>query len=482
MEEKFNDAIPEEAYVPMAESADFSSAAAIRRHPGARIAWENYLRCLFLTGIIFLVGLMAWQPSQLKFSLIMSLTNPSRGENLAWRPEEEPLPPPPEIRRVRPPAEWRPGSATVASAAVVNSRPGARAAGQYAGTIVGTGWRRTSFNPWNWREDAANGKQRTPDLAAQPPQKPESTFRAGPGLSWGDGFAATATNGRGTGGTPGLGSIPSLAPLTPLPSMNGNGAPTSIPLLPPPSFESSARPGEGLGIPQLPPPVPTTKSQENTNGQVQASESPLPTARSNLEPMASMAPPSLPQAAAPRPTESAPPSAAPAAKAKTEEAVDWKNREITKQIPGAYLTIYPKLKFIGLCVPGQGYIRKYNQVGIPSDTAGPKMGARDNRTPYGKYYIADRHHDEDGPRLYLSWPSPDDARRIGLEPAKIAEVENAWRTQDLPPQNTVAGGGLGITGLRNWVEVTEGGFTLTEPQMEEIFTALPDKAWVFIQQ
>jgi hypothetical protein len=177
-----------------------------------------------------------------------------------------------------------------------------------------------------------------------------------------------------------------------------------------------------------------------------------------------------------------PPEGTPARpEAQPAETADWLNREITGPIPGAYLTIYPKLRFIGLCVPGQGYVRKYQQVGVPADLFGAKLSARDGRVPYGGYYIAERHRDRDGPRLFLSWPSPGDARRIGLNPGRLAEVENAWRRRALPPQNTEAGGGVGLNGLRNWVEVTEGGFSLEAPHMEEIFTALPDGAWVFIQ-
>lgn len=166
----------------------------------------------------------------------------------------------------------------------------------------------------------------------------------------------------------------------------------------------------------------------------------------------------------------------------TPASVDWKNREIIAPIPGAYLTIYPKLKFIGLCVPGQGYIRKYNQIAVPRDASGGKMAAADGRTPYGRYYIAARSRGEQGPRLELSWPSPEDARRIGLDPAQTAMVENAWLGQSLPPQNTAAGGGLALTGLRGWLEATDGGFALEAPHMEEVYTALPDGAWVFVQE
>lgn len=160
---------------------------------------------------------------------------------------------------------------------------------------------------------------------------------------------------------------------------------------------------------------------------------------------------------------------------------DWKNQEITAAIPGAYLTIYPKLKFVGLCVPGQGYIRKYNQVAVPIDLDQAKLHAADGRTPYGKYYIARHLRDAAGVRLLLSWPSINDAVRAELSQELLSEVERAWQSQSLPPQDSRAGGGVALSGDRLQQDVTSGGFALEEPHMEEIYTALPDGAWVFIQ-
>lgn len=183
-----------------------------------------------------------------------------------------------------------------------------------------------------------------------------------------------------------------------------------------------------------------------------------------------------------RPTVEAGETSAPAQASATEpEKPDWKNREITSAIPGAYLTIYPKLKFIGLCVPGQGYIRKYNQVAVPVDLDQEKLHAADGRTPYGKYYIARHLRDASGARLLLSWPSMDDARRVGLGQEVLSEVERAWQNQSLPPQDSHAGGGVALSGDREQRDVTSGGFALEDPHMEEIYTALPDGAWVFIQ-
>ncbi|MCC8190494.1 MAG: hypothetical protein LIP77_07655, partial [Planctomycetes bacterium] len=370
---------------------------------------------------------------------LLSLANPSRGESLAWRPEAEPPAPLPAVKRVGPPEEWRLTGA--APARWSGGRSGGREERRAGPPLTGRGWRRLSENPWRWQQDAPRGVTRRELADSQPPQKSASEFRAGPLVAW------------------------------PMPEMDTTTAGVA-----------------GLDTPLLPPPLPGAGDPSAISGQPFPSLQP-PMALPQAEPSASTAIPPLvalePEAHPERGVSSLRPSPdasrTPAAAAETSETIDWLSREITGPIPGAYLTIYPKLKFIGLCVPGQGYIRKYNQVGVPQDPDGGKMNARDGKTPYGRYYIADRHLDRDGPRLYLSWPSPEDARRIGLDSGRVAEVDNAWRRRALPPQNTVAGGGLGLNGLRNWVEFTEGGFTLEAPHMEEIFTALPEGAWVFIQ-
>ncbi len=215
---------------------------------------------------------------------------------------------------------------------------------------------------------------------------------------------------------------------------------------------------------------------------------PAPTARLNPTVMPSTPAPTRPDIAERQPAALQPSpeavtavvSAGPSSRVE-EPGGDWKNREIVGAISGAYLTIYPKLKFIGLCVPGQGYIRKYNQVTVPADLLSPKMHARDGRTPYGKYFIAGRERTNQGSRLLLSWPSPEDARRIGLDAGTVSTIENAWLDQILPPQNTAAGGGVMLSTVRPGQSQAENGFALEEPNMEEIFVALPDGAWVFVQ-
>lgn len=421
------------------------------RHP---LAWENYLRCFFLMAIIFTIGLLSWRPGLLRFSLIMSFANPSRGDSLAWTPEPDPLPQPAQAKRAPSPDEWRLESAH--SATWIGNRPRARQDSHAGGRLDASRWRRFSTNPWRWSDDSQASRQtRKPDDAS-PPQKSATEFRAGNLPDWPQTDAMAATGGFSTSlRAPALEGVPPLLPQT------GQGAGVGLPGTP----GLPALPGSGTtpslpGLPSLPPPV---SSDAGATSLPEARPAQLfPTTQSQTSPTRTVEP-------------------QPAVAEEKPEDIDWTNREITGPIPGAYLTIYPKLKFIGLCLPNLGYIRKYNQVGVPRESEGAKLDARDGRTPYGRYYIADRQRDSDGPRLYLSWPSPEDAQRIGLDPGKVAEIEHAWRSKILPPQDTAAGGGIALNGLRNWVDQTDGGFTLEEPQIEEIFTALPEGAWVFVQ-
>ncbi len=435
--------------------AELEEALAATHAVSVPFAWENYTRSAFLIAMVAFLGFLAYQPTKVRLSMLLSLANPSHGDSLDWRPTARPQKPPAEPKRIVPPNEWRLGAGYTAS--WNSGRRESRIAPVSGSALARNNWPRFSSNPWSWQDDAQFRRHSLDaDLALQPPQKSASQFRANPNEIWPDN--------------------PADITQTPVPSTTETDLP---PLLPPLPGQAGLDTMTGLpaSLPPLPgAPVPVTATPAITAPAIAPAAN-----QRELPPLGALSPvqPTAPAVSTPPSSQQPPASAQPPAPA---EEIDWLNTEITGPIPGAYLTIYPKLKFVGLCVPGQGYIRKYNQIGVPSDLVSPKMAARDGKTPYGKYYIADRHRDTDGPRLYLSWPSPEDAQRIGLDPARMSEVANAWRRQTLPPQDTPAGGGVGLNGLRNWVEVTEGGFALEEPHMEEIFTALPDKAWVFIQE
>lgn len=462
--------------LPNTDPQDLEALAAAENggHHGAIL--ENILRCLFLAAVLSLIGVFAWRPGLLRFSVIKSFASPSRGESLAWKPEPETPAPLPQRKTVVPPGEWRLGSAY--STNWITARSFNLPGGGRGGRLPAMAWRRYSANPWQWQNDVGKRATRS-DLDVQPAQKPASSFRAGDLAAWPEPVAVPNQAARQT---------PALEGLPPLPSSQ-NGGSLSFPSLTPAGAPAAASTPAAPALPA------SGASASGIFSELPALPAPIVVPGN----AASLRPPELPAmpgvgnsafAPPPRAAETATATAAPetkidrepAAPAQPAEEPDWKNREITGPIPGAYLTIYPKLKFVGLCVPGQGYVRKYNQVAVPSDLSAPKESAQDGRTPYGKYYVAARNRDADGPRLFLSWPSPEDAERLGLRVEEKAEIARAWQAHALPPQDTAAGGGVGLDGMRNMLETTEGGFSLEIPHMEEIFTALPEGAWVFVQQ
>lgn len=462
---------------------------------GKRFAWENITRCLVIAGVVALVAMMAWRPATLRFSQLMFLVSPSHGDSLAWKPDPEPALRPATRRHTLAPAEWR-----LTATNYGGWKPARNESGQFDNHIndwsLNREWQRLSFNPWTWQNDVPFFKKRLGDSPPSPEPQPVTAFRVKDGEVWSHPGASPAapaetasaeTASVTAGGSSPAITMPSLSPVPlEIPSLqpvaeaqkSDKEEEEKPPLeeirpglleLPPLSFDDvdfSGAPGEAAEetVAEIPETVTLTNKRPEPETE---EETPAPAA------------PVTEAGDAPEQVRETEPEKT---VADSEVNGDWVNTEIAEPIPGAYLTIYPKLKFIGLCVPGQGYVRKYNQVATPGNLTDPKFGAHDGKTPYGKYYVAARDRGARGPTLTLSWPSPEDARRIGLPAGQMLDIENAWLAQRLPLQTTVAGGGLMLTGDRGETEETDGGFSLEEPHMEEIFTALPDGAWVFIQQ
>lgn len=519
--------------------------------PAAHRDWgrifETYIRCLLLLAALSVVAFLAWQPGLMRLSTFLTLSNPSRGEDLAWIPDDGFAPKLKPQVRTRPPAEWRQNPLATTAIPGMAAKPAPGEPELVKGALSSPSWPRLFMNPWTWQNDFPLASTRVRDQLGEPPQIAATSFKVGDIESWPESQTPAAP--------PALIDAKPEAPaqIAAAPVVEAKSVPAPAPE--PTAGKSEAAPKQPerkaerkinastplLHLPFLapfptsakfpdrddfgalePPALPGAKADTETKTTaIEAKQpvvDPVPTASAVREPVrlelpapigpaekrvaapaveapAKVQKVEIPEQTAPRavPEKVAPEKRAAAEKIdkpldkpekaeRREAVVDWANSEITQAIPGAYLTVYPKLKFIGLCVPGQGYIRKYNQVGVPQDSAGFKAAANDGKTPYGKYFVAAKRDGAEAPGLTLSWPSPEDAKRAGLAADKRAEIEAAWKAKRLPPQDTPAGGGLGLIGSDNPGEFTDGGFALTEAQMREILTALPDKAWVLIQQ
>ncbi len=492
---------------------DASAAKTVRN---GSFAWRSYLRCLFLMAIMAALGYLAWRPAMFRFSLLMTTVAPSRGDSLAWKPDDGDSSPSAPARRLAAPPEWR--LAAKHGIGWKMTRPYRDGALNWHGdTFPLAGWQRITDNPWNWQDDFDTWRKHEPEpgLAEGPTQQVASEFRAKDAENWGSIKTAAADQPEATrasvaapeepvGEESAVRVVPTVEPLprTEMAALSEHAAPPnretggeSVPegretladeseteALTSLRLPSRTVQAERLAVPvqEVPAPEAVTLPAALPSNPVDTAGTAAAVSAAASSTLASTASASAFAPAAPDASPTI--LAAVSSGGSGEEAVtDWKNREISGPIPGSYLTIYPKLKFIGLCVPTQGYIRKYNQVTMPADLLSPKLHARDGRTPYGKYFVAGRERTGQGARLLLSWPSPDDARRIGLDAGTVSTIENAWLDQIMPPQNTPAGGGVMLSAVRPGQEYTENGFALEEPNMEEIFTALPDGAWVFVQ-
>lgn len=497
--------------------SEFREREAATAKPGrlAALPWDSYVRCLFLFAILGLVGYMAWRPSLLRISILMSMVAPSHGDSLAWQPPPETTHYLQPQKRTPPPSEWR-LRATHASAWLL-ARPDRDFPVWGGGRMSRPSWRRFSYRSWSRQTAPKPGRRRGKEPVAAPPQQPVSPSRGDA-----DSSAASAATDSARETSP-MVSIPELTqpvvsdaadagteirtdapttaeveaaevPAAPIREAAGEEAafqPVNQPEAPvaDATDEIGTTPADAVDVPEAAAPATSPSLSDTLSPAGLPVVDALPTTDpvEPSEPAIEAAAPASPVMETPAAPAVADPGTAEAAlsprPARLDDgSVDWKNTEITAAIPGAYLTIYPKLRFIGLCVPGQGYVRKYNEVAVPGDLLMPKQRADDGRTPYGRYYIAGRSRDGGEPRLYLSWPSPEDARRLGLTPDVTARVDDAWQRHGLPPQDTVAGGGVVISRLPGGAAGTDGGFSLEEPQLEELFIALPDGAWVFVQE
>ena len=105
---------------------------------------------------------------------------------------------------------------------------------------------------------------------------------------------------------------------------------------------------------------------------------------------------------------------------------------------------------------------------------GIKLNGTDNKTPEGDYKICKK--DENWKYhlfLQLNYPGTDDAKRGAVQqlimPSEEKAIEEAWKNNKIPPQNTAMGGPIGIQGFgaeSNW---TNGSIAMHNIHIEELY-------------
>ncbi|MDR1519938.1 MAG: hypothetical protein LBU23_07335, partial [Planctomycetota bacterium] len=253
--------------------------------PGGEAAgWLDRARSFFLLALISLALLLTWRPGVFRLSLLFSLGLPPLAESLAWQPPPAAPALRPQAKPAPSPAEWRLAANRPAVWLAARPQPPGETWLPDA-SPPRPDWRRFSHNPWNWRSDRSREPRRAAvDSAALPPQKSVPALRIGDLAEWPAPLSADSPPDRDF-----------FAALLPIPTVfpeiraengvNAQPAPTPFP-------PAAAEPGREAGPAQGVPTAPVYQS---------------PPIR-----------------------------------------IDWRNREITGPIADAYLTIYPKLKFVGL--------------------------------------------------------------------------------------------------------------------------------------
>src|SRR2546423_2020024 len=130
-------------------------------------------------------------------------------------------------------------------------------------------------------------------------------------------------------------------------------------------------------------------------------------------------------------------------------------------------------------------VRLY-RVGLGTDPVNDKIKEGDRRTPEGEFYIFIKNeHSAFYLSLGLSYPNAEDAER-GLRDGLITRAQynsivDAIRRKVAPPQNTPLGGQIYIHGNGSQSDWTWGCVALDNPNIRELFDAVPVKTTVVIE-
>jgi murein L,D-transpeptidase YafK len=126
---------------------------------------------------------------------------------------------------------------------------------------------------------------------------------------------------------------------------------------------------------------------------------------------------------------------------------------------------------------GEREVRKY-RIGLGLNPVGPKERLRDYRTPEGSYFVCNKN-----PRsqfylsLQINYPNEVDAER-GLAGRLITKEQRdrilaAVRRRTIPPSNTPLGGEIFIHGRGSSQDWTWGCIALDDPDVKELYRAVP---------
>ena len=126
---------------------------------------------------------------------------------------------------------------------------------------------------------------------------------------------------------------------------------------------------------------------------------------------------------------------------------------------------------------GDQKLRQY-RIALGSSPTGAKERVGDRRTPEGTYYICNKNpHSQYYKSLQVSYPGEGDAERgflMGLiTKDQRARIIAALSRRGIPPSNTRLGGDIFIHGRGSRPDWTWGCVALDDPDMLELYDAVP---------
>jgi murein L,D-transpeptidase YafK len=154
----------------------------------------------------------------------------------------------------------------------------------------------------------------------------------------------------------------------------------------------------------------------------------------------------------------------------------WLREPLPRPLRNPEIQVFKARRQLELRADGR-VVRTY-RIGLGSSPAGPKRRQGDRRTPEGRYFICNKN-----PRsqfylsLQINYPNADDADR-GLADHAISTTQHeriveAARRRRVPPANTPLGGEIFIHGNGSGDDWTWGCIALDDPEMKELFDAIP---------